>query len=106
MSAKTQNLSLSAALAAILSERAFTSVNPLDYDNVCNVALAIATAVGNIIDFPDADPFNTAKTNLLINLVDAQFEGRSPSSTNAADYADEALAVKAVFDQAVTKLAV
>jgi hypothetical protein len=94
--------SVLAAIAASNGAWLFDSTSA-DYSGQANVAVAIATEVDALISAIPSGATLSQRT-LLESIVKSVMAGRSPRSTNAANYLSIAQAIVAIFTQFATKL--
>lgn len=101
----SQATTVSAAVAGIfeglIAGRNEVSATQADYALEANVAAAIAAQIwASTLDVGASAP----SASLLSAICAGALNGRSPTSVTAGDYATIALAIKAMYTEALTKI--
>lgn len=99
--ATTVSAAVAGLMQGIISGRSEISAVQTDYSLEANVAAAIAAQIWAATLDVGASASSAA---LLQGICAGALEGRSPVSVTATDYAVIALAIKAIYTEALTKI--
>jgi hypothetical protein len=99
--ATTVSAAVAGIMQGIISERSENSAVASDYTVEANVAAAIAAQIwASTLDVGAS----ASSAALLTAICAGAMAGRQPTSVTATDYAVVALAIKAMYTEALTKI--